>query len=343
MEKDLAKLVMPAAIMLGSTIALLIFRSIILYSVKKWSDRTKTKIDDVILEAIRTPSIFWCAAVGIVIGIDTVEMPPKYALYLPKALHVLIIISITSAISTISGKLIEAYVERLNVPLPATGLAQTVLKGLIYATGIIIALSAINISIAPLVTALGIGGLAIALALQETLSNLFAGIHLLVDRPIRVGDFIKLESGQEGYVEDVTWRTTRIRMLSNNIVIIPNNKLSQSLITNYHLPEKRMSLLIKISVGYSSDVDTVERVVIEEVLLATKDVPGLLAEPAPFVRFIPGFGESSLDLTLICQVAEFVDQYLAQHELRKRILRRFNAEGIEIPFPQRTVHIKEEK
>jgi small-conductance mechanosensitive channel len=114
-------------------------------------------------------------------------------------------------------------------------------------------------------------------------------------------------------------------------------------VTNYYLPEKRMSLLIPIGVSYSADPEQVERILVDVAKKGTLDIPGLLAEPEPFVRFIPGFGESSLDFTLTCQVREFVDQYLAQHELRKRIFKRFNEEGIEIPFPHRTVYLREEK
>ena len=130
-------------------------------------------------------------------------------------------------------------------------------------------------------------------------------------------------------------------MLPNNMVIIPNNKLSQSILTNYYMPEQRMAVLIPIGASYDSDPDHVERVVLEEAKKAIGQTPGLLAEPAPFVRFIPGFGDSSLDFTLICQVREFTDQYLVQHELRKRIFKRFKEEGIEIPFPQRVVHLKQ--
>jgi small-conductance mechanosensitive channel len=132
-------------------------------------------------------------------------------------------------------------------------------------------------------------------------------------------------------------------MLPNNLVIVPNAKLGQNTITNYHLPEPRMSRLIPIGVSYAADPDHVERLLVEEATKAAGEVPGLLAEPAPFVRFIPGFGAYSLDFTLICAVASFVDQYLAQHELRKRILRRFRAEGIEIPFPVRTVELRGER
>jgi len=127
------------------------------------------------------------------------------------------------------------------------------------------------------------------------------------------------------------------------MTIIPNSKLSQSIITNYNLPEGRMSLLIPVSVSYSADPDKIERVLLEEARQSIGKIPGLLGEPEPVVRFMPGFGESSLDFTLICQIEQFSDQYLAQHELRKRILKRFNDENIEIPFPQRVVHIKREE
>ena len=184
------------------------------------------------------------------------------------------------------------------------------------------------------------GGLAVALALQDTLSNLFAGFYMSLAGQVRVGDYIKLSSGEEGYVTDISWRSTAVRALANNMIVVPNAKLAQAILTNYHLPEKRMSLLIPIGVSYDCDPDDIERILVEEALLGAKDIPGLLAEPAPFVRFIPGFGDFSLDFTLICQVAEFVDQYLAQHELRKRIFKRFRKEGIEIPFPIRTLHLK---
>jgi small-conductance mechanosensitive channel len=116
-----------------------------------------------------------------------------------------------------------------------------------------------------------------------------------------MGDYIKLESGQEGYVVDIGWRTPRIRMLPNNMVIVPNAKLAESIVVNYHLSEKRMSVLILISVSYQSDPARIGAILAEEAISAIGHVPGLLAEPAPFVRFIPGFGESSLDFTLIVQ------------------------------------------
>jgi len=154
---------------------------------------------------------------------------------------------------------------------------------------------------------------------------------------------VKIADAVEGYVVDIGWRSTRVRRLQNTVVVVPNKKVAESVITNYDLPEPRVSLDIPVSVGHRSDPDHVERVLVDEATKATGQIRGLLAEPAPFTRFIPGFGESSLDFTLTCQVASFVDQYLVQHELRKRILRRLRAEGIEIPYPVRTVELRDER
>ena len=133
-----------------------------------------------------------------------------------------------------------------------------------------------------------------------------------------------------------------MRALGNNLIIVPNAKLAQAVLTNYHLPEKRMSLPIPISVSYDCDPDQIEAILCEEAQAAVGEIPGLLAEPTPVARFSPGFGPSSLDFTLVCHVAEFVDQFSVQHHLRKRIFKRFRAEGIEIPYPIRTVYIRGE-
>ncbi len=343
MDVHLNRFAVPAAAAVLSAAVLIVLRGVFFGVLHRWAGKTETRMDDIIIKSFRVPSLYWCVAIGLYIGIAVSDIPEKYVFYINKTIHVIVILSITLAAANLAGKIFKNYIQRSDLPLPTTGLAYGILKGTILVVGFLIILTVLGISITPLITALGVGGLAVALALQDTLANLFSGIHILMEKSIRVGDFVKLETGQEGYVEDITWRTTRIRMLPNNMVVIPNSKLAQSIVTNYYLPERRMSLLIPVGVSYSSDPDQVERVLIDEAKKAVGSVPGLLGEPEPFVRFIPGFGDSSLDFTLICQVKEFVDQYLAQHELRKRIFRRFREEGIEIPFPHRTVYLREEK
>lgn len=343
MDINIKKILIPAIIALSSVFVLLIIRGISFRFLHRWAEKTETKLDDIIVMVLKTPSVYWCIALGLYTGIAISELPERYVFYLSKTIYVIVILSITVATANLAGKIFRNYVQKSNLPIPTTGLAYGILKGTILALGLLVILSFLGISITPLITALGVGGLAVALALQDTLANLFAGIHILVEKSIRVGDFIKLETGQEGYVEDITWRTTRIKMLPNNMVVIPNNKLAQSIVTNYYLPEKRMSLSIPVSVSYNSDIDKLERILTEEAKKAVGEVSGLLGDPEPAVRFIPGFGESSLDFTLVCHVREFTDQFPVQHELRKRILKRFREEGIEIPFPHKVVYLKEEK
>jgi small-conductance mechanosensitive channel len=337
------QIIIPVAIVLASAALLLIVRAILFRILHRWAARTETQFDDIVIVSIKNPSLLLAVAIGIHLGLAFSDIPEKHLGYLTRIIHLIIILAVTLASANLAGRLFKNYIQKSNLPIPTTGLAYGILKGAILAIGLLICLSVLGVSIAPLLTALGVGGLAVALALQDTLANLFAGIHILMEKSLRIGDFVKLETGQEGYIDDITWRTTRIHMLPNNVVVIPNSKLAQSVVTNYYLPEKRMSLMIPVGVSYSSDPEQVERILIEVAKKGALDIPGLLAEPEPFVRFIPGFGDSSLDFTLICQVKEFVDQYLAQHELRKRIFKRFNEEGIEIPFPHRTVYLREEK
>jgi small-conductance mechanosensitive channel len=337
------QIAIPTIIVLASTAVLLMLRAIAFRFLHQWAERTETRLDDIIIASIKKPSLLFVVAIGIHVGLTFTGLPEKHLGYISKILSIIIILSVTLASANLAGRLFKNYMQKTTIPIPTTGLAYGIVKGTILVIGFLIILSVLGISITPLITALGVGGLAVALALQDTLANLFAGIHILMEKSIRVGDFVRLETGQEGYVDDITWRTTRIRMLPNNVVVIPNSKLAQSVVTNYYLPEKRMSLLIPISVSYSSDPEQIERILVEEAKKGAADIPGLLGDPEPFARFIPGFGDSSLDFTLICQVAEFTDQYLAQHELRKRIFKRFQAEGVEIPFPHRTVYLREEK
>ena len=320
----------------------LFVRRLLLAVLHRWAAKTETAIDDLLLGVVRGPSIFWAIALGLYVAIGTSLLPPRIIQVSFSVLHSLVILSFTFVAANVASHALRFAAERAELPFASTGLTQVVVKGFVITLGLLILLGTLGVSIAPLLTALGVGGLALALALQDTLSNLFAGIHILMEKSIRVGDVVKLDSGEEGSVTDIGWRTTRIRLPPNNVVIIPNNKLAQARIINYSLPDKSMALLIPISVSYTADLDQVQRLLVEEATTAMGHVSGLLAKPEPLVRFIPGFGQSSLDLTLIVQVREFADQALVQHELRLRILKRFRADGIEIPFPSRTVYVHDE-
>jgi small-conductance mechanosensitive channel len=319
------------------------FRHLALRALYRWAARTPTRLDDVLVRSLRLPSAVWCVLIGLYVALDLAPLPPRPGAAALSIVYALLVVSATAALANVAASTLWDTLRKNNLALPATGLSITIIKVTIWIVGGLVLLSGLGVSIAPILTALGVGGLAVALALQDTLSNFFAGIHLLIEKPVRIGDFVKLETGQEGYIVDIGWRTTRIRMLPNNLVIIPNNKLTQSILTNYFLPDPRMAVSVTVSVSYGADPDRVERVLLEEAQKAVGQVPGLLAEPAPAVRLIPGFGASSLDFTLSVHVREFTDQYLVQHELRKRILKRFKDEQIEMPYPQQVVQLKTDK
>jgi small-conductance mechanosensitive channel len=292
------------------------------------------------LKAVHTPSLLWGAVLALGVALEASELPRRLTAQLELAFQVVLILSVTLTAASIVTAFIGLASERRALGGPVTGLAQTAARVTVIVVGVLVLLSVLGIHVTPILTALGVGGLAVALALQDSLANLFAGMHLLADQPIRVGDYVRIADSIEGHVVDIGWRSTRVRMLQNTIVVVPNKRVAESVVVNYDMPEPNMSLVIPVKVSYASDPDTVERVLVEEAGRAAAEVPGLLAEPAPFARLIPGFGDSSLDFSLICQVASFVDQYVVQHELRKRILRRLRAEGIEMPYPTRVVELR---
>ena len=307
------------------------------------AEKSKTRLDNILIGAIHGPILTFLILMGSWVTLGALELTPKMARFAQIGISLaMALVLILASVKIYHGILME-YGQGYEPLKPSLGVLDLLGKALIILIGLLITLDSLSISITPLLTTLGIGGLAVALAFKDTLANFFAGLYILADRPIRAGDYIKLEGGPEGYVEGIGWRSTRLRTLPNNIVIIPNSKVSESIITNYFLPEKRMSLLVNISVSYDSDTRKVEKILVEEATRAVPEIEGMLADPPPSARFIPGFKDSSLDFTLICQVREFVDQYYVQHELRHRIFERFRKEGIEIPFPQRTVHLRKEE
>ncbi len=330
-------------LIVAAVTAALIFLGKVLFGwFRRLAKRTASEIDDLLLDGLEGPSALLILAIALYISIRLSELPGEYLAIAEKGMYLSFILTVTMGLANISGRIIEFLLKKADLPISVTSLLYAVTKAVVYAIGVLIMLNFLGVSITPIITALGVGGLAMALALQDTLSNLFAGIHILAEHTIRVGDFIKLETGQEGYVEDISWRTTRIRMLPNNMVIVPNSKLSQSVVTNYYLPERRMAIPVSVSVSYEADPDVIEKTLLDVAKRAAAEVPGLLSEPEPSVRLVPGFGSSSLDFTLICHIREITDHQPVLDELHRRILKRFRKDGILIPFPTRVMYVKTE-
>jgi small-conductance mechanosensitive channel len=319
----------------------LILRKALFTLARRMSRTSDIRFEDLLEKGLHVPSTLLILALAVYISLRLSDIPHAYVPYVESGMYLMLILTITMGLANVSGRALSSFMKRVDLPISATGLLLGVTRAIIYVIGALSALNYLGFSITPIITALGVGGLAMALALQDTLSNLFAGIHILAEHTVRVGDFIRLENGQEGIVADIGWRTTRIRMTLNTMVIVPNSKLAQSVVTNYYLPEKRMAINMPVSVSYDADPELVERVLIDVAKQAVGAVPGLLAEPAATARLVPGFGASSLDFTLQCHIGDAIDQPIVQHELHKRIFKRFKQEGIEIPFPTRTIYLHE--
>ena len=315
-------------------------RRLVLKALRVWTARSQSRAGLILTQVLAGPALIWAVILSVHIAIQTSDLPARFADRGAEVLYILWMASVTLMLMRLSGNLVRYYGDQVPGALPVTTLSQNLAQIAVLILGIVLVMGHYNRQITPILTALGVGGLAVALALQDTLSNLFAGFYVAVARQIRLGDYIKLNSGEEGYVTDIGWRSTTIRSLNNNLIIVPNSKLAQANVTNYYLPERRMSASLQVGVSYQSDLDQVEQALLDVAIQGTQDIPGLLADPAPSVAFDPGLGEWSLGFTVNFQVTEFASQFSVRNELKKRILLRFRQDGIEIPFPTRVVHIE---
>jgi small-conductance mechanosensitive channel len=307
-----------------------------------WARNTSTEVDDIIINAVRGPFIIWFMMLGISFSARFAGLPEEFFNIVNKTLVVLGVFSITLVLSNIAAGLIRSYSGKAGPAMPVTSFTQNISRIIIFTIGLLIILRNMGISIAPILATLGVGGLAVALALQDTLSNFFSGFYIIVSRQVKVGDFVRLESGDEGFVTDINWRTTKIRMLQNNVLLIPNEKLTKSVIINYYQPDREIAVTVKVGVHYSSDLGNVERVTCEEAAAVMKEVSGGVPSFNPFVRF-DGFGDYAVQMTVILRAVEFTDQYLVKHEFIKRLHKRYDREGIVIPYPVTALNISQEK
>lgn len=340
-EKSLVML-LPLGIFVLILAAGYVLRRYLLVRLSRWARRTDSPVGDVILSAVRTPFLVLCAMLGIYVALEFSDIPKAFVDRADKGLSILAVFAVALVTANILTGFARIRAERIESVLPVTSLTENIIRIVVYGVGTLIVLHKIGISIVPILATLGVGGLAVALALKDTLSNFFAGFHIVATRQIRVGDYLKLSSAEEGYVNDISWRTTKIRTLSGNLVLVPNAKLTELIVTNYTLPEKDMAVPVDLGVHYDSDLAKVEQVTCEVAAEVMKEVPGGVPEFTPFIRYHT-LGAFSIDFSVILRGREFVDQYLIKHEFIKRIHERFAKEGIVIPYPIRALNYEQEK
>jgi small-conductance mechanosensitive channel len=318
-------------------LALVTVKKTVFVIAKRFASNTKTQVDDVLFDALDFPIQLVIYASGLLV---IQSLIPKETLdvmaHLVIGFKIVCIISVAMFIDKFLTGLIRIYSDKIEVFKTAGSLANGLVRLVVMGLGGLIVLDSLSVSITPIIASLGIGSLAVALALQPTLENFFSGIQLVADKPVQVGQFVKLESGEEGTVTKIGWRSTWITMPNNNTIVIPNKMLVNTRLLNYFYPDKEIAVLVGVGIHYGSDLEKVERVTVEVARETLKQVPGGVASFEPFIRYHT-FADFSINFNVIMRAQDWPSTHLVKHEFIKRLQKRYAKEGISIPYPIRTV------
>ncbi len=325
------------SILTGSIILAKLFLLVIKAYAHRLTKKTKTDLDDEILNAITSPIYMFFIVVGIYFALISLSILERYDNIIKNAYFVVAVLLATYLLTRLVRVLVARWLKVQKSFEKTPRLVNLVVAIVLYITAILMILSHFDIQITPIMATLGIGGLAIGLALQNTLSNFFAGLHIISDKPVNVGDFIELDGNVSGYVVDIGWRSTRIKTLPNTIIIVPNSKLAESIIINDSLPEQEMAALVQVGVDYGSDLKKVEKVTIDVARHIQKTVSGAVKTFDPFIRYHT-FADSNINFTVILRVEKYVDKHIVTHEFIKALKERYDKEKIEISWPVVKLH-----
>lgn len=334
----LVQWIVPIALSLFSWFAGIIFERVFFKRLKRFVAKTQFPGNELLFESLHRMPSLWVFLAGLYAAIFALPVSPAVTGILQKLITAIFLYTITLVIARFAGGLVTIYGQRTE------GLSASLLSNLtrivVITFGVLMILQALGISITPILATLGIGGLAVALAFQDTLSNLFSGLYLIISGQVRTGDYVKLETGEEGYVSDITWRNTTIKEIANNLIIVPNTKLGSAIFKNYHLPAQEIVMQVPVGVSYESNLDQVERVTLEVAKEVMETVPGGITQFEPFIRY-QDFEDFRINFIVFLQVKEFFDQRLVKHEFIKRLHSRYRDEEIEIPFVIKNVYLRD--
>jgi small-conductance mechanosensitive channel len=326
-----------AGIVLLSLIAAQLFLLVTGRYFTRLTSKTKTDLDDRILKVISRPIYLAIFFTGLYIAFQYLTVSEKWTAWIDHALFIILILLAASIASELLLVFTSHWlrVEKRYEKTPR--LVGKIISILIYLLSFIMVLNHFKINITPIIATLGIGGLAAGLALQSTLSNFFAGLHIITDRSFTVGDLIEIaQLNVSGHIEDIGWRTTRVKTLQNTIAIVPNSKLAESVIINTELPEKETSLSVVCGVAYDSDLEKVETIVRSAALAVQKNTEGAVAEFIPDMKYTE-FGESNIMFTVTLKVQAYTFRPNVRHDFIKNLKTSFDAQKINISFPVRKI------
>jgi small-conductance mechanosensitive channel len=307
----------------------------VLTRLQRKTEHTRWRGGDIVVAFLRLVAP-WCLGVGCTwAAVLALPLRIGYRYDVDHALLAVIVVVVSLGSAKVAGAAVHAGASSHAGTSGSATIFVSITRVVVWTIGGLVLLNSLGVAITPLLGALGVGGLAVALALQDTLSNLFAGVHILASRKVQPGDFIQLDNGMQGYVEDTNWRNTIIRQLPNNILVVPNATVASSIVTNYHLPEHEISVTVPCSVSYESDLEHVELVTIEVGQEVMQEVKGAVPEYEPTVRYNT-FGDSGISFNVGLRAADISAQALITHEFIKRLHARYQKEGIGNSSPAET-------
>ncbi len=292
--------------------------------------------------AVRLPLTVLIVLAGAYVAIIINSPPPEVQSVVNKVAGICAIVigaALINGVATAALLWLQLYLDDSSVEEKADWLlplVRRVVLGALVAMTFMVSLDILGINITPLIAGLGITGLAVALALQPTLSNLFAGTYVVSEGVVSVGDYVEMENGIAGYVVDVNWRSTRLRTWTNNLVIIPNSRFAETIITNYNKPDEPVNVFLTCGVAYESDLQWVETVSYEVMDQVLREHPGASPEYGAYFGY-DAFGESNIDFWLFVQAKGRLASFELRTELIKQLHARLTAEGITINYPVRTL------
>lgn len=332
-----------AAIVLGAalTVALLV-HPLLTRVAKLLTRRTKTTLDDLLVEAISRPLFLFILAHGLFLALTTISYLDEWQDYVNRAWLVAVMVVVFVGIQRALSALTRWYGQEVAVKTKGQlgekllPLVRRFVTVIIYGIGALMILDNLGIKLTPLLAGLGLGGLAVALALQPTLSNLMAGAYVVADGAMGIGDFIEMQGGPMGKIVDIGWRSTKIETFVGNLVIVPNGKLVDSIVTNYQAPTPEMNVVIKCGVSYESDLARVEAVCLEVAREVIQELPDtVVAKDAKPGIWFTEFGDSNINFMIVLRAKSRGGTFTLTHEYMKRLHARFAREGIEISYPVR--------
>jgi small-conductance mechanosensitive channel len=317
-------------------VGMLFVQAWLMRAFRRIAARTAWEWDDILVAALTWPVRIAIVATGVMILERALPLEKEWDRACDVMLAVSIALALVLFLDRIAAGLIDRMAKRNAALKGAMGLAQGAVRGLLIAIGLLIVLDSVGISIKPLLASLGVGSLAVAFGLRETIADFFAGLNLITDRQLEAGHFIKLDSGEEGHVVQVGWRSTWLRTPQNNMMVVPNNKLSNAVIVITDLPSKALTITVDALAPLDADLEKVEHVVMEVARASQQEV----SEPSsddPVIRFV-GFADSGVKMQVVLNASTLKSSQEVRHIFLKRLMERFRREGVAVPYPARTVY-----